>query len=185
MFQPLRPEKGPTRPRPAGGGVTVDLQAVDTLDQEPDTKAEAQDDLNPAVVGGHPAAQPRQQPSRGARDHRREHERHPGHHEGDQQDDQRGQGLLAQEKPAPGNQGQRRGVEGKVVRLEAMPPAPARKDRPMLGGFGSVVGAFGLGGRTSARSPTAISRTPKARLIQALRVSLVESPCRQSGRRWC
>jgi hypothetical protein len=34
-----------------------------------------------------------------------------------------------------------------------MPPAPARKDRPTLGGFESVVGAFGFGGRNNARSP--------------------------------
>jgi hypothetical protein len=63
-----------------------------------------------------------------------------------------------------------------VVRFDAMPPAPARKERPMLGGFGSVVGAFGLGGRTSARSPTATSRTPKPMLMAALRVSLAEKP---------
>jgi hypothetical protein len=57
-----------------------------------------------------------------------------------------------------------------------MPPAPARKHRPMLGGFESVVGAFGFGGRNNARSPTATSRTPKAVLMAALRVSLVEKP---------
>jgi hypothetical protein len=64
----------------------------------------------------------------------------------------------------------------KVVRFDAMPPAPARKDPPMLGGFASVLGARGVGGRTNARSPTATSRTPKPRLIAALSVSLVEKP---------
>jgi hypothetical protein len=84
--------------------------------------------------------------------------------------------LLAERKPAPGNQGKRRGYSAKVVRLEAIPPAPARKDRPMLAGFGSELGGFGLGGRTNAQSPTAISRTPKPMLMAALRVSLVEKP---------
>jgi hypothetical protein len=46
----------------------------------------------------------------------------------------------------------------------------------MLAGFGSERGGFGLGGRTNARSPTAISRTPKPMLRAALRVSLVEKP---------
>jgi hypothetical protein len=46
----------------------------------------------------------------------------------------------------------------------------------MLAGFGSELGGFGLGGRTNARSPTAISRTPKPMLMAALRVSLVEKP---------
>jgi hypothetical protein len=46
----------------------------------------------------------------------------------------------------------------------------------MLGGFGSEVGAFGLGGRNSARRPTATGRTPKPILIAALSVSLAEKP---------
>jgi hypothetical protein len=111
-----------------------------------------------------------------ARDHGRQHQRHPGHHERDHQDGQRGQALLAEQKPSPGNQGKRRDIEreGREVRRHA---TRAREEGSADAGRVRVgAGWLRLGGRTSARSPTATSRTPKPMLRAALRVSLVEKP---------
>jgi hypothetical protein len=76
-------------------------------------------------------------------------------------------------KPAPGNQGQRRGVEREGREVGCHAARAGEEGSADAGRFESVVGAVDLGGRNSARSPTAMSRAPKPMLMAALRVSLV------------